>query len=129
MVLNFGHTLGHAIESYSHQNKNFNSLTHGEAIAIGMAFACKLSLEMERCSEEVVRNITGLIEKLGLPTRLPEFSSEAFIESMYHDKKAQDKNIKFILTRGIGSIEILDRVEESVLKKSLEEFQHQIVGN
>ena len=84
---------------------------------------------MQRCSEVVVQRIIRLIEKLGLPKRLPEFPSETFIEFMYHDKKAQDKNIKFILIRDIGSIEIVDRVEESILKKVLDEFQHQTIEN
>ena len=125
MILNFGHTLGHAIEALT----DYKKFKHGEAVAIGMVFAGKLSQATGRCSEEVVRNITRLIEKLGLPSRSPKFPSETFIETMYHDKKTQDKYIKFILVRDIGSIEIVDQVNETVLKKSLDEFPYQTVGN
>lgn len=125
MILNFGHTLGHAIEAITHYKK----LKHGEAVAIGMVFAAKLSHEMAYCSEEVVRRLKRLLEKVGLDTLLPAFPAEIFIESMSHDKKAQNKNIKFILVRDIGSIEIVDRVEESVLSKLLDESQHKNFEN
>ena len=64
-----------------------------------------------------------------MPKRLSEFPSKLLIESMFRDKKAENENIKFILTRDIGSIEIVDRIEESILKKSLDEFQRFPNGN
>jgi 3-dehydroquinate synthase len=115
MVLNFGHTIGHAIEALTH----YSQFKHGEAVAIGMVYAAKLSCQLGMCSNEVVRKIEALVERFGLPSRLPEFPVEEYIESMYRDKKAHDKNIRFILVKDLGTVEIVDRVSEDDLKKVL----------
>ncbi len=116
MVLNFGHTIGHAIESLT----GYSTFTHGEAVAIGMVYAAKLSQLMGRCSEDVVHRITGLIENFGLPTQLPDLKAEDMIQSMYLDKKTAHKKICFILVKDIGSIEIVDNVAESFIKEALQ---------
>ncbi len=115
MVLNFGHTIGHAIESLT----GYSTFTHGEAVAIGMVYAAKLSQLMGRCSEDVTHRITGLIENFGLPTQLPDLKAEDMIQSMYLDKKTAHKKIRFILVKDIGSIEIVDNVAESLIKEAL----------
>ncbi|MEC7640795.1 MAG: 3-dehydroquinate synthase [Nitrospinota bacterium] len=116
MILNFGHTLGHAIEALT----NYKKYKHGEAIAIGMVFAAKVSREMGRCPEMVCQRLTDLVEKFGLPSKLPDFQADRLIESMRLDKKTHNEKIRFILTKEIGSIEIVDQISESVLKKILE---------
>lgn len=116
MILNFGHTLGHAIEALT----GYTTYKHGEAVAIGMVFAAKLSRETGRCSDAVCQRLAALVEKFGLPSRLPDLAADKIIESMCLDKKNRDKRIKFILAKDIGSIEIVDQVSESVLKKVLE---------
>jgi 3-dehydroquinate synthase len=115
MVLNFGHTIGHAIESLT----GYSTYSHGEAVAIGMAYAAKLSQVMGRCTGEVTHRITGLIENFGLPTQLPPLKAEDMIQSMYLDKKTAHKKIRFILVKDIGSIEIVDHVAESFIKEAL----------
>lgn len=115
MVLNFGHTLGHAIEALT----NYSRFKHGEAVAIGMTFAARLSRFQGKCGEETVKRIEALIEKCGLPTRLPDFPPERYIESMYLDKKAADKKIRFILVKELGSVEIVDAVPEKDLREVL----------
>tara|TARA_B100000686_G_scaffold114515_1_gene122030 strand:- start:2368 stop:3468 length:1101 start_codon:yes stop_codon:yes gene_type:complete len=119
MILNFGHTLGHAIEALTHYKK----YKHGEAVAIGMVFAAKLSADIGRCDKTDERRIAALVEKFGLPTRVMDLEPESIIQSMYHDKKTSDRNIKFILTCGVGSIEIEDHIPEELLKKSLDDFR------
>ena len=121
MILNYGHTLGHAIEALTH----YKEYKHGEAIAIGMIFAAKLSADLGRCPKTVERQNTALVKRFSLPTRAPDIEPKALIQAMHHDKKTENKNIKFILTRGIGSIEIEDKVSEVTLKKSLDEFRYQ----
>ena len=116
MVLNFGHTLGHAVEALTHYSK----FKHGEAVAIGMVYAARLSCQLGKCSDDVVKKIESLAEKFGLPTRLPEFSADQYIDSMYRDKKAHDRNIRFILVNKIGTVEIVDRVDEAEIQKTLE---------
>ncbi|MDH3256082.1 MAG: 3-dehydroquinate synthase [Nitrospinota bacterium] len=115
MVLNFGHTIGHAIEALT----SYSQFKHGEAVAIGMVYAAKLSCQLGRCSAAVVKKIETLVEKFGLPSRLPQFSAGEYIETLYRDKKAHDKNIRFVLVRDIGSVEIVDRVAEADIQKVL----------
>jgi len=115
MVLNFGHTIGHAIEALT----AYSRFKHGEAVAIGMVYAAKLSRQLGRCSAAVVKKIESLVEKFGLPSRLPQFSAGEYIETLYRDKKAHDKNIRFVLVRDIGSVEIVDRVAEADIQKVL----------
>jgi len=115
MILNFGHTLGHAIEALTHYSK----FKHGEAVAIGMVYAAKLSRQLGKCSQDVVTKIEALVGKFGLPSRLPEFSAADYIQTLYRDKKAHDKNIRFVLVRDIGTVEIVDRVSEADIEKAL----------
>ena len=116
MILNFGHTLGHAIEALT----NYKKYKHGEAIAIGMVYAAKLSRETGRCSDLVFQRLVSLVEKLGLPSRLPDLQADKLIELMRLDKKADNEQIRFIMTKEMGSIEIVDHVSESILRKVLE---------
>lgn len=113
MILNFGHTLGHAIESLT----GYSRFIHGEAVAIGMVHAAKLSHSMGKCSGEVPWKLEGLLKNMGLPVEMPELNSSAVIESLYHDKKTMDQKIKFILVKKFGSVEIVNRMpEEEILK-------------
>ncbi len=115
MVLNFGHTIGHAIEALT----GYSRFKHGEAVAIGMVYAARLSCQLGKCSDDIVKRIEALVEKFGLPARLPEYSPGEYIETLYRDKKAHDKNIRFVLVRDIGTVEIVDRVSEADIKKAL----------
>jgi 3-dehydroquinate synthase len=116
MILNFGHTIGHAIEALT----SYSKFKHGEAVAIGMIYAAKLSCVMGHCSEEVVQRIHSLIEKFGFDTKLPEFTPWQYIESMYLDKKAVDQKIRFITVNDFGKVEIVDAVSEQSLEKVLQ---------
>ena len=114
-ILNFGHTIGHAIEALT----SYSKFKHGEAIAIGMIYAARLSRTIGQCNEAVVRRIESLIEKFGFVTQLPEFSPRQYIESMYLDKKAVDKKIRFIIIKELGSTLIVDAVSEQSLTEIL----------
>ncbi len=116
MVLNFGHTLGHAIEALT----GYRQYKHGEAIAMGMVFAAKLSCFLGQCDEPVVRRIEALVEQYGLPVKVPQFDAEAYIDAMRRDKKAHDSHIRFILVKAIGEVEIVDSVDLSAIRKTLE---------
>lgn len=118
-VLNFGHTLGHAIETLY----NYENIKHGEAISIGMVFAAMLSKKLDLCSDETVTRTKKLIENSDLPVKIPNFSVEEYINAMKIDKKVRDKKIKFVLTEKIGyaTLETLDfDVIYNFLKKILE---------
>lgn len=115
MILNFGHTFGHAIESLT----EYSQFIHGEAVAIGMVCAAQLSLSVGKCSEDVPRRIKALLKNLDLPVDMPELDASAVLESLYHDKKTMDRKIKFILVNEIGSIEIMDQMSEAEILKVL----------
>lgn len=91
-VLNFGHTVAHAIES----RLAFDELYHGECVAIGM---------MPMCSSEVRERIKAVLKKVGLPTDLP-CDVSVLVEAMGHDKKMSGKNITFITCPEIGKYEM-----------------------
>jgi 3-dehydroquinate synthase len=100
-VLNFGHSLGHAVETLY----NYENIKHGEAIAIGMVFAAKLSKHLGLCGEEDADRIKKLIINSGLPADIPDFTPEQYINAMKLDKKVADKQIKFVLIKKVGTYE------------------------
>lgn len=114
-VLNFGHTIGHAIEALT----GFSRYLHGEAVAIGMVYAARLSRAAGRCSEETPRRIQALVEKLGLPSQLPGLKAEDIIASLYLDKKTTHQKIRFILVKDIGTIEIIEHTDEEQVRSVL----------
>ena len=116
MILNFGHTFGHSIETLT----NYTKYLHGEALAIGMIQAAWLSVETGRCTKEVPIRITNLLKKIGLPTQPPDLKSQSIIESMYHDKKTSHNKLRFILVKDIGSVEIVDDVPQVPIKLVLD---------
>jgi 3-dehydroquinate synthase len=85
----------------------YKQYSHGEAVAIGMANAAKISESMGLSNRSDTERICEIIEMLGLPLALPVFSSSAYIEIMLHDKKIKDGGIRFVLNKGIGDYRIL----------------------
>ena len=116
MILNFGHTLGHAIEALT----GYSKFIHGEAVAIGMVYAAKLSHQLGKCTQETPERIMELVKKCGLPADLPDLDPQLIIESLYHDKKTINNKIKFILVKGIGKIEIINDISEGDIRKLLQ---------
>ena len=101
-ILNFGHTLGHAIENLS----GYGSLRHGEAVAKGMAAATLISERIGMMTEDDGLRIRELLASYGFDLTLPPFSRRQYIDSINNDKKAQDSQINFVLTEGIGYVSL-----------------------
>lgn len=98
-VLNFGHTLGHAIESLT----EYTQFLHGEAVAVGMVAAARLSHRLGLCGAGDVARIRRLIKSYKLPTEIPaDLSNEALALALRTDKKARDGTIKFVCIEGLG---------------------------
>jgi 3-dehydroquinate synthase len=116
--LNFGHTIGHAIET----TKNFE-LLHGECVAIGMVGACKLALHMNMISEKVAERVIGLLRKTGLPVNLPSLDAEKVYNQMFYDKKIRDGKLNFILPKSIGEVIQVSVDDERLIKRVLEELK------
>jgi len=98
-VLNFGHTVGHALEAATHYQKYL----HGEAIGIGMAQAAMISAQQGFCDQRSLERIRKLIKKAGLPLEIPrEVSMQSLIQAMEVDKKSAGGKVKFVICTGIG---------------------------
>lgn len=97
MVLNFGHTFGHAVEKLG----DFETYTHGEAVAVGMVLAAKLSYYLSVSETDHTSRISALLKRYELPTDCPYKPQELF-EPITHDKKNFNDMIQFILIKKIG---------------------------
>lgn len=98
-VLNFGHTIGHALEAAT----GYKQFLHGEAIGVGMVKAAALSAQHGFCDQRSYDRVVQLIRKAGLPTEIPSnVSMQSLIQGMEVDKKAAAGKIKFIMCEGLG---------------------------
>jgi 3-dehydroquinate synthase len=122
-ALNFGHTLGHAIESYFLENENKISLLHGEAIAIGMILESYISLEKNLISKEEYQQIKNTIKTIYDDIIFEENDIEPILELLIHDKKNEYGNIQFALIDGIGKIIINQSVENELILKAFEDYK------
>lgn len=101
-VLNYGHTIGHAVETLA----GYGSIKHGEAVAIGMAQIAKLSYANGFSTEYEMDLIIDLIRNLGLPDGLPDYPLSEYQKIIENDKKKRDDGVNFIFNRGIGDFAI-----------------------
>ncbi|MEH7380789.1 3-dehydroquinate synthase [Bacillus sp. JJ1533] len=116
-ILNFGHTLGHAIEAES----GYGKITHGDGVAIGMIFALKVSEQIFHINlaSEKIRQWFGLFE---FPTTIPKgLDREKLLERMKHDKKATSGKVKMVLLKNIGETVIQD-IDDQELLRFLKDF-------
>ena len=111
--LNLGHTVGHAIEGISN-----GGLSHGEAVALGLVAAVKISVLKGFLKEETAGEIINLIRRVGLPTSVNGLDKEKIQEALKFDKKDRT----FVLIRNIGEIETNVSVESSIIKQALKEI-------
>lgn len=101
-ILNYGHTFGHAVEQLS----GYGKVLHGEAVAIGMVVAAKLSKQLDLCAQQDVDRLVSLLSKCDLPVLPPSFDLSSYVDAMSRDKKVQDGVLRMIFNRGIGNYEI-----------------------
>jgi 3-dehydroquinate synthase len=117
-VLNYGHTFGHVIENET----EYKRYLHGEAVAIGMVMANRLSVELGLMSEEESALVTKFLIKHSLPVDYEIQEVDAFYDKFFLDKKSANNKIKFILANGLGGHIMRDDIDEVVLKKVLASF-------
>ncbi|HYB72186.1 MAG TPA: 3-dehydroquinate synthase [Candidatus Sulfotelmatobacter sp.] len=114
-ILNFGHTVGHAVEAAA----GYGALTHGEAVAIGMAAAARLSRARGLCPRADLDRLLRLLDRLGLPQRSP-VPAERVLPYLAVDKKGRGGVPRFVLTRGIADVTLAPIHEEGDVRKALE---------
>lgn len=120
--LNFGHTLGHAIESYFLENENKPTLLHGEAIAIGLILESYLSLELHLITKEEYAEIKYYISDIFEPVAFTSEDVEKIISLLIFDKKNEFGKIQFALLNGIGGISLNQNVSNSLIYKAFEDY-------
>jgi len=117
-ILNYGHTVGHALESIT----NYQRYLHGEAVAVGMVLEAHLACETGLLAKEIVIRIQNLVSSIHLPVSIPTgLSIDDMIKSMYTDKKVTQSKLTFALPTSIGVVEIIRGVTESEIFSTLTE--------
>ena len=123
-ILNFGHTFGHAIETVS----GYGTWLHGEAVSIGMAMACSISVKLGMLDQQTEKRIVAVLKSLELPTNASNLNSEdieRLIDTIKLDKKVKDGLMRFILISAIGEVSI----ESEVPEQNIEEVFRQYIAN
>jgi 3-dehydroquinate synthase len=116
-LLNFGHTIGHAIERAG----GYREFLHGEAISLGMVAACAVSMKRANFPAEQRDAVVELLQKFGLPTQLPtDFPRNEILTALRYDKKFQAGQIRFVLTWGIGSGFLSNEVTMEDIREAIE---------
>ena len=117
-ILNFGHTLGHAIETAA----GYRRIRHGEAVGYGMIGATRIARKLGRISGRQADRIEAAVVSLGTLPRLGKINASAITEAMQHDKKIRAGNVHFVLPRRIGKVEINPNVPRPIVEEVLEEI-------
>ena len=113
--LNFGHTFGHAIENVSRYQ-----YSHGESVALGMAAAAQLAVDLGMLDEPSRRRIVAVIERAGLPARGLRLDAGAVVDAMAFDKKARSGRLRFVLPDRIGHVVLRDDVPPGAVRRAVE---------
>jgi 3-dehydroquinate synthase len=114
-ALNFGHTLGHALEAAL----GYRRLLHGEAVAIGMRAAGWLSVRVAGLAPESHVRLEAALDHLGLPVRMPAVSVRVLLKSMQQDKKRALGTVRWVLTPRIGDASVPRAVESRLVRAAL----------
>ena len=115
-ILNYGHTVGHAIESVT----NYRLYNHGEAVGLGMIIAGAIAVDLELWSADEQAQQVAIITKTRLPQTLPaDIDLDAIVAAMSTDKKVEAGKVRFILPTAIGAVTLSDRVTGDLVKQNL----------
>ena len=114
-VLNYGHTLGHAIEKVENYRRR-----HGEAVSVGLVYAAELSHTVGRLDADVVRRHRSVLSGLGLPTSYDGAKWPQLLDAMRVDKKARGAALRFVVLDGIGTPGRLEGLDDALLAKVFE---------
>ncbi len=118
MLLNYGHTVGHALESLG----GYTDLLHGEAVAVGMVLAARLAGRLGLTERETVERQVALIRAAGLPVAFSTSSPGEVVEALRHDKKARGGRVPFVLLKALGHAEVCFDVPVEVVREVLDEI-------
>jgi len=118
-LLNFGHTVGHAIERAG----DYRKFLHGEALSLGIVAACTISTKRAGLPSKQRDSVVHLLKQFNLPTKLPRnFSRQEIFNALKFDKKFEGGKIRFIVTPGIGAARVAKDVTLSDIREAIEEL-------
>lgn len=112
-ILNYGHTLGHAIEHHEHYR-----MRHGEAVAIGMVFAAELAHRTGRIDADLVERHRYVLGLLGLPTRYTGSGFDDLLAALRRDKKTRGATLRFVVLDRLAEPTRLERPDEALLREA-----------
>ncbi|MCY2924164.1 MAG: 3-dehydroquinate synthase, partial [Planctomycetota bacterium] len=113
--LNYGHTIGHAIETFV----GYEKIGHGEAVSLGMVAANRLAAARGTLAEHVAAKVEAVLGGLGLPVRQAGLDAGRIWQIMQRDKKARDGKVRMVLAKELGQVEIVDDVNENQVSEAV----------
>ena len=125
-VLNFGHTLGHAIETYSLESDSMEDLLHGEAIAIGLVMETFLSRERFAFPDEELQKLKSIVKSYYPKVAFDQAAIEEIQGYMLHDKKNVKGQVNFVLLSNIGQPEFDQIVDNDLINKAFEFYMKEM---
>ena len=118
-LLNFGHTVGHAIERAG----DYRKFLHGEAVSLGIVAACAISMKRAGLRPDQRAAIVDLLERFGLPTRLPpNFPRKKIFDAIRFDKKFEGGKVRFVVTPRIGTARIMNDVTLNDIREAVKQL-------
>ena len=118
-ILNYGHTIGHAIEAAT----GYQGYSHGEAVILGMAAAGQIARLLGTWSAAEQRRQDALLERLGVPPGISRVPAASIVDRTHADKKRRDGKLRFVLGRRIGEVSLIEDVDERVVSAGVEYIQ------
>lgn len=118
-ILNFGHTVGHAIEAAG----KYGRYHHGESITLGMRVAASISHQKKLCKASDVVAVGDLLSAIGLPQRVEKITTASIFSHMKHDKKFCCGVNRFVLMTRIGKVRILEGISSATIKKAIQSIR------
>lgn len=116
--MNFGHTVGHAIEAAC----EYEEYNHGEAVALGMRVVADMSLQLGLVKEELVERVNDILTLAGLPDMIKGLSLAEILDRMKHDKKFKSGQNRFVLISNIGTVKVQEGIDEDVICSAIEKY-------
>jgi 3-dehydroquinate synthase len=114
-VLNYGHTVGHALEAVG----KYRALKHGEAVLLGMAAEAFIARHMGLLSAEVLEKIEAFVSRIPIQFKRESFPPAKVLEAIRRDKKSVEGKTRFVLPVGLGEVRVLDEIEPELIRLSL----------
>lgn len=120
MILNFGHTLGHAVENAG----RYDQFHHGEAVALGMRMAAHISCRKGMFSFDDAERLNQLLSKIGLPENFKGISESRILAAMSHDKKFIAGKNRFVLARRIGKVQVVSGIPLPLIQEAIRTYRN-----